>query len=841
MTVPIKSSLSRLGSSAALLVVWQLLLPEIALAQSAPEKFFLGADVSALAAPGRSGRGVGRIYQDKGRTNDEMTILFDHDWTAFRLRVFVSPVRNAPNNSLENTIALAKRIKAMGATFLLCIHLSDTWADPQHQDIPVAWRNLDFAALEKQVEAYTCDTIKQLKEAGAMPDWVQVGNEITRGTLWPVAQVKVPGSTLYNPPEPYDDVRQWDHLTRILKAGIRGVKSGAGDTPPRIAIHIDKGGNWQITKWFFDHLNQAHVEYDIIAQSFYPPWRHGTLDQLWENMNQCARQYNKDFAVVETGYGRSQVQDNADMMWPATPEGRLQYMVDVVNTVKNGPRGLSVMYWAPEWDIWNKDGSPEPAVSVLDRPTLLTSRPASHAPIGNYPKQPLVPPAADLYREKYRPQFHLTARQWTGRKLNPGMKEEGWINDVNGLIYHNGQYHLFAQRWARCWLHFVSKDLVHWTELQPAFWEEQRFGTGVQSGTIVYDRENVSELSSNPKTPPLVAFWSGFDNRSQCMSFSLDHGMTWAKYANNPYMIQPERDPRVFWYEPGKKWVMVLYADAKYHIFNSTNLLNWVDQKNPVPDCFECPDLFSLPVDGDLKHTKWALVRGNGKYSIGEFDGSRFTPETDQLPCDLGANFYATQSWGDIPGQSGRRVQIAWMRDGKYPEMPFNQQLTFPCDLKLRTFPEGLRICRLPVKEIASLYGKKHTLKNKTIGAAKNILQDISADLLDVQLDIQIAGARDVGIRCKGIPVTYSAEKSLLSCLGKGAKVDAPNDRIRLRMLVDRTSIEVFANNGKVSMSSCFLPGPTASGLELFAEGGSPSVLSMTVYELKSIWPKQPN
>jgi arabinogalactan endo-1,4-beta-galactosidase len=143
----------------------------------------------------------------------------------------------------------------------------------------------------------------QLKDAGAMPDWVQVGNEITGGTLWPLARVTFRSSSQNKPAETYDDVKQWDHLTRILKAGIRGVKSGAGPTPPRIAIHIDKGGSWQVTKWFFDHLNDAHVEYDIIAQSSYPPWHHGTLDQLWEDMNQCAQRYGKDFVVVETGYG----------------------------------------------------------------------------------------------------------------------------------------------------------------------------------------------------------------------------------------------------------------------------------------------------------------------------------------------------------------------------------------------------------------------------------------------------------------------------------------------------------------------------------------------------------
>jgi arabinogalactan endo-1,4-beta-galactosidase len=300
--------------------------------------------------------------------------------------VFVSPVRSdSPGNSLENMLPLAKRIKAAGGSILLCLHLSDGWADPQHQPIPAAWTNLDFEGLEKQVEAHTYDVVKQLKDAGAMPDWVQVGNEITRGTLWPMAQVRVPGSTRYNAPEPYDDAKQWGRLTRILKAGIHGVRSAAGDTPPRIAIHIDKGANWTVTQWFFDHLNVAHVEYDIVAQSFYPPWHHGTLEQLWENMNECAKRYDKDFAVVETGYGRSRVENNPDMKWPETPEGRLQFMADLVNTVKKAPRGVSVMYWAPERYIWNEDGSPGPAVFVLDRLTELVARPASLAPKAVHP------------------------------------------------------------------------------------------------------------------------------------------------------------------------------------------------------------------------------------------------------------------------------------------------------------------------------------------------------------------------------------------------------------------------------------------------------------------------
>lgn len=328
-------------------------------------RFYLGADISFLdvpAPPGHPRPG----YREHGAPSDEMRILERHGWTAFRLRVFVSPVRQAPDNSLANTIQLARRIKATGALLLLDIHYSDTWADPQHQEIPVAWRGLSLPALENQVETYSRNTIRALKDAGAMPDWVQVGNEITRGMLWPVGQVAIPGSDQYLPPTPYDSVAQWAHLTGLLEAGIRGVREGAGSTPPRIAIHIDRGGDWATTKWFFDHLEAAHVPYDIIAESFYPPWKHGTLAQLRLTMHRSAERFHKDFLVAETGYGPSHVPYNPDMQWPITPNGRLAFMVDLVNTVERAPRGIGVMYWAPETDLWNADGTPGPAVFTLD-------------------------------------------------------------------------------------------------------------------------------------------------------------------------------------------------------------------------------------------------------------------------------------------------------------------------------------------------------------------------------------------------------------------------------------------------------------------------------------------
>lgn len=356
--------------------------------KAASSKFLRGADITALDAPNNwrpqpTSTYVNRPlppFQEDGKPSDELTILKNHGWTAFRVRVFVSPVRKAPNNTLENAIPLAKKIKDAGAILILDIHFSDTWADPKHQDIPIAWRGLDIKALAKQWQSYAHDTVKAFEDAGAPPDIVQVGNEITRGAAWPLAQVQIPGSNQYNPPSPYNEALQWKNLTMLVKAGIKGVKLGAGDKQPRIAIHIDQGGHWNNTEWYFDHLNAAHVHYDIIAESFYPPWGHGTLEDLQNNMNQCARKFRKDFLVMETGYTPSHSKNNQDMLWPVTPQGRLQYMVDLVNTVKKAPNGLGVMDFAPERDFWNEDGTPGPVVFTLDNLSTLTKKPESHAP-----------------------------------------------------------------------------------------------------------------------------------------------------------------------------------------------------------------------------------------------------------------------------------------------------------------------------------------------------------------------------------------------------------------------------------------------------------------------------
>ena len=434
-----------------------------------------------------------------------------------------------------------------------------------------------------------------------------------------------------------------------------------------------------------------------------------------------------------------------------------------------------------------------------------------------------------LYQETFRPQFHFTARQWTIDKLNPGQREEGWLNDLNGLVYYDGEYHLFAQRWNKCWIHAVSRDLIHWTELQPAFWEET-LESGTQSGNCVIDYQNSSGLSPDKNTPPMVAFWTRADNRSHCISYSLNHGRSWKLYEKNPILVYPERDPMVFWHEPTKRWVMVMYGDGQYHIFTSKNLLDWQDEKHPIPNSFECPDMFQLPIDGDANNLKWVLIRGNGKYSVGSFDGTQFHEETPQFASDGGPNFYATQSWGNTQTGDGRRIQAAWMRGGVYPDMPFNQQVTFPRELTLRSTPDGPRLFREPIQEIALLHKHETTWQNRTLNANETLDLKPKGDLfhLKMQLSIPENATLTLNIRGAALVLTHNS----IACQSEPQTVRGALKTVEI--LIDRTSIEAYANRGEVSTSTCFLPADNE--LSLQASGGAVTIEALSVFALNSIW-----
>ncbi|HTV62118.1 MAG TPA: glycosyl hydrolase 53 family protein [Verrucomicrobiae bacterium] len=353
--------------------------------------FYLGADISTLSQVEKRGG----VYMDGDKPGDALAIFMKNGWTCFRLRIWVDPTDGV--NGLEYTTKLAKRIKDAGGVLMIDFHYSDWWADPQKQNKPAAWKDLDFDALVNQMQTYTAHVIKTLKDAGAMPDFVQIGNEITGGMLWPDGQVKVPVSTVkvfegdvrvIQPPQPYDDARQWDHLIRLINAGVTGVRSVT--TPAdhvRIVIHIDCGGDWPVTQWYFDHLTRAGVDFDVIGQSYYPNW-HGTLKDVRDNLRHMIKRYHKDVMIVETAYPSRDTHPSPaaakNMVWPMTPEGQREFLADLIRTVKAAPdgRGIGVIYWHPEatyipgmtgrWarpdanSLFDSKGYPLPAMAVLD-------------------------------------------------------------------------------------------------------------------------------------------------------------------------------------------------------------------------------------------------------------------------------------------------------------------------------------------------------------------------------------------------------------------------------------------------------------------------------------------
>ncbi|MES2924792.1 MAG: glycoside hydrolase family 32 protein [Verrucomicrobiota bacterium] len=435
-----------------------------------------------------------------------------------------------------------------------------------------------------------------------------------------------------------------------------------------------------------------------------------------------------------------------------------------------------------------------------------------------------------LYQESLRPQFHFTARQWVMDRLNPEQRQDGWLNDLNGLVYYEGEYHFFAQRWNKCWIHAVSKDLIHWTELEPAFWEE-KLDSAVQSGTCVIDYNNSSGLSPDRKNPPMVAFWSR-NSPDHCISYSLDHGRTWKHYEKNPVLVFPERDPKVFWYGPGKHWVMMMYGSGKYHIFTSANLLDWKNENNPINDAFECPDFFELPVVGKPGVKKWALIHADGRYSLGTFNGKKFKEETPRYLGDIGGhNFYATQTFDNTDKADGRRIQLAWMRGSDFKDMPFSQQVSFPCELTLHETKDGLRLFRQLIRELELLHKTGKKLTDRTLKSGEVVPLAASGDLFRVRAEVNIPEGAKLTFNLRGFPLILGSKT-----IEAGTGPHSVQEQIKtVEILIDRASVESFVNHGEISSTRNFQP--HEEGLSVKAEGGEVIIRSMTVHELESMWP----
>jgi fructan beta-fructosidase len=450
-------------------------------------------------------------------------------------------------------------------------------------------------------------------------------------------------------------------------------------------------------------------------------------------------------------------------------------------------------------------------------------------------------PNSNLYQERLRPQFHFSP-------------QSGWTNDPNGLVWFAGEYHLFFQHnpfgtpWGNMtWGHAVSPDLIHWHELGDAL-HPDAFGT-MYSGSAVVDHQNTAGFQTGDEAP-IVTFYTAAGGHApvkvpftQCLAYSNDRGRTWTKYSGNPVVkniADANRDPKVFWHEASSKWIMVLYVErGTSHLFGSADLKDWrLLSTVPFPDAYECPELFELPVDGDPADSRWVIWEGGSRHMIGKFDGQTFTPETEVLAAEWGANCYAAQTWNDVP--DGRRVIIGWMRSGQepYQNMPFNQQMTVPRTLSLRTTPDGIRLFAAPVREVEELRGKKQSWLNVPLGLDKALLSDVAGELFDIDLVISPQQSKSVTLIVGTTPIQFDTATDQLACREKTAPVGLINGQLHLRVLVDRTSIEVFVNDGRYVLSYAVQTQGGSTSLRLTADGAA-RVHSLDLWDLESIWPQR--
>ncbi|OOV29884.1 arabinogalactan endo-1,4-beta-galactosidase [Flavobacterium sp. LM5] len=321
----------------------------IALAQKKNTSAFAkGADVSWLPQMEATGY---RFYDTDGKEKDCLQLLKERGMNTIRLRVFVNPSQDKTNGhcSKEETVAMALRAQKAKMRIMIDFHYSDTWADPAKQAKPAAWANLSFDALQKKVYEHTFDVLTALKKAGVTPEWVQVGNEIPGGMLWP------DGST-----------NNWAQLAQLLNKGYEATK--AVNAKIKVIVHVDEGNNNEKFRWFFDKATEHKVKYDVIGLSYYPFWikkdYSETIADLQNNLNDMASRYQKEVMVVEVGGVDEQVQNTKEL---------LAATIKAVRAVPNN-KGLGVLYWEPQgaksWSgyglsAWQPDGKPSPALDAF--------------------------------------------------------------------------------------------------------------------------------------------------------------------------------------------------------------------------------------------------------------------------------------------------------------------------------------------------------------------------------------------------------------------------------------------------------------------------------------------
>jgi len=488
--------------------------------------------------------------------------------------------------------------------------------------------------------------------------------------------------------------------------------------------------------------------------------------------------------------------------------------------------------------------------------------------------------AQESYDQPWRPQYHFTP-------------SKNFMNDPNGTVFYQGEYHLFYQYnpegnvWGHMsWGHAVSPDLVHWQNLPVALHEEPGKYM-VYSGSAVVDWNNTSGLCQNPDPQDhscLIATYTAAykDRQKQHIAYSNDRGRTWTNYSGNPVVDLDAldfRDPNVFWYAPERKWVMVaVLADERtLLIFDSPDLKHWTKRSTfgPAGDAagqWECPDLIELPIDG-TSQKKWVLIinrnpgapaGGTGvRYVIGKFDGATFTsevPDTPALWADWGKDFYATNTWNDAPSAGGR-LWIGWFSNWQYanvePTVLWRGAQAIPRTLMLRRYTDGLRLVQRPVRELERLRREKLRIANASIAEANQKIRatGTKGEVYELEAEIRPGPSDNIGFRLRkgngvetlvGFDAVHdelyvdrnrSGETSFSKDFpGRYSATIERNPSIKLRVFVDRSSVEVFANDGERVLSDRIYPPPGSDGIELYSQGGAGRIVSLTIWDLGSVW-----
>ena len=486
----------------------------------------------------------------------------------------------------------------------------------------------------------------------------------------------------------------------------------------------------------------------------------------------------------------------------------------------------------------------------------------------------------NTYNEQHRPQFHFSP-------------QKGWMNDPNGLVYLDGEYHLFYQHYPDStvwgpmhWGHAVSTDLTHWQHLPIALYPDS-LGY-IFSGSAVLDENNTSGFGTATQKPLVAIFtyhnieWEKAgrkDRESQGIAYSLDKGRTWTKYAQNPVLKNQGdvdfRDPKVFWYAATKRWIMPLATGNHLDIYTSANLKNWEKAsefgKNDGAHggVWECPDLFPLQTKDGTE--KWVLIQNIGRgavnggsgtqYFVGSFDGKTFkndNPPAQTLWLDYGADNYAGVTWFNAPND--RRIFIGWMSNWddyatKVPTKSWRSATTVPRELSLQATEEGFRLFQKPVVELEKLRGNKTTLAAQKFDNLLPISNNSVLKEVTMVFDLSKSSAKEMGFNISNaknefVRVGYDTVKKEFYVDRRKSGKTAFSERfaqkhtapyvagkiLTIRALIDKLSVEVFVDNGRIVFTDLFFPNEDFTRLDLFSAVGQTQLVRAEVYDLKSIW-----